>query len=225
MGDESKREQSVSLEKLNIANENNIDASIEERIEQQEEPPIVDTAAEHVAQESIKNESQISILDSDVNRTNIIDIDVAASTTEQQVIAEENAVETIPEQTEVKEEVHEESTNTTSIVNQDEAPLFTDPAVEMVAENIVNPETVKPMIKFGKKMELDPIYNLYLEESLEYIADFEDRQESFATLHKKYLESHPEIRSFLSDYMQLLLHRKPEDVYKFTTEYFAKKIE
>ena len=53
------------------------------------------------------------------------------------------------------------------------------------------------------------------------MADFASRQESFSALHKSYLDTHPEIRSFLSDYMQLLLHRKPDDVYAFTRDYFG----
>lgn len=38
--------------------------------------------------------------------------------------------------------------------------------------------------------------------------------------HTTYIESHPEIRQILNDFMSTLLLHKPEDVFKFTKDYF-----
>ncbi|KAJ3320752.1 hypothetical protein HDV06_005045 [Boothiomyces sp. JEL0866] len=50
--------------------------------------------------------------------------------------------------------------------------------------------------------------------------EFQIREEEVSKSHKKYVAEHPEIHSFLSDYLQMLLHKKPENVYQFTNEYF-----
>ena len=34
------------------------------------------------------------------------------------------------------------------------------------------------------------------------------------------MEDHPEIKAMLSDYVQTILHLKPEDVFEFTAKYF-----
>jgi hypothetical protein len=36
-----------------------------------------------------------------------------------------------------------------------------------------------------------------------------------------YLANHPEFQQLMSDFLQHLLHQKPEDVFKATAEYFA----
>jgi hypothetical protein len=38
--------------------------------------------------------------------------------------------------------------------------------------------------------------------------------------HLAYIQEHPEIKDFLSDYMQILIHQKPDNVYEFTRDYF-----
>ncbi|KAJ3276037.1 hypothetical protein HDV01_006207 [Terramyces sp. JEL0728] len=70
--------------------------------------------------------------------------------------------------------------------------------------------------------ELQPMIEIdeHLNNNIEYIAEFQIREEEISKSHKKYVEDHPEIHSFLSDYLQLLLHKKPENVYQFTNEYF-----
>ncbi|KAI8927048.1 hypothetical protein BC831DRAFT_195191 [Entophlyctis helioformis] len=54
----------------------------------------------------------------------------------------------------------------------------------------------------------------------ELLSEFKTRKSEIADSHSQYLADHPELRAFLADYMQLLMHRKPEDVYAFTLEYF-----
>ena len=38
--------------------------------------------------------------------------------------------------------------------------------------------------------------------------------------HLAYIQEHPEIKDFLSDYLQILIHQKPDNVYEFTRDYF-----
>lgn len=38
--------------------------------------------------------------------------------------------------------------------------------------------------------------------------------------HASYLRKHPEIRALISDFLQFLLLRKPDDVFQFAREYF-----
>ncbi|KXS17761.1 hypothetical protein M427DRAFT_87701, partial [Gonapodya prolifera JEL478] len=35
-----------------------------------------------------------------------------------------------------------------------------------------------------------------------------------------YLDEHPELKHIISDYLQFLLYKKPEDVWSFTRDYF-----
>lgn len=45
-------------------------------------------------------------------------------------------------------------------------------------------------------------------------------QEELKADHASYLRKHPEIRTLVSDFLQFLLLRKPEDVFKFARDYF-----
>lgn len=45
-------------------------------------------------------------------------------------------------------------------------------------------------------------------------------QEELKADHASYLKQHPEIQALISDFLQLLLLRKPEDVNQFAREYF-----
>jgi hypothetical protein len=56
--------------------------------------------------------------------------------------------------------------------------------------------------------------------NVEDLSEFKIRKQEIEKVHYKYIQNHPEIRDFLADYMQLLMHRKPDDVYSFTNEYF-----
>lgn len=45
-------------------------------------------------------------------------------------------------------------------------------------------------------------------------------QEELREDHASYLRQHPEIRALISDFLQFLLLRKPDDVFQFAREYF-----
>ena len=48
-----------------------------------------------------------------------------------------------------------------------------------------------------------------------------DIKQSIQQDYSQYIGSHPEIRQLLNDFMSSLLLHKPENVYKFTKDYFA----
>lgn len=45
-------------------------------------------------------------------------------------------------------------------------------------------------------------------------------KDNIKTSHASYLRQHPEIRSLVSDFLQFLLLRKPDDVFQFARKYF-----
>lgn len=45
-------------------------------------------------------------------------------------------------------------------------------------------------------------------------------QEELKADHASYLRQNPEIRALISDFLQFLLLRKPDDVFQFAREYF-----
>ncbi|CAN9503255.1 unnamed protein product [Ophioblennius macclurei] len=61
---------------------------------------------------------------------------------------------------------------------------------------------------------------LGLEEDMEMHSKYLDRKEEIKADHALYLEQHPEIRALISDFLQSLLLRKPDDVVQFAEEYF-----
>ena len=48
-----------------------------------------------------------------------------------------------------------------------------------------------------------------------------DIKQSIQKDYAEYIGKHPEIRQLMNDYMSSLLLHKPENVYKFTRDYFA----
>ena len=46
-------------------------------------------------------------------------------------------------------------------------------------------------------------------------------QESIEAQHAAYKEAHPEFTQLLADFVQTLLHQKPDDVFAFARTYFA----
>uniref|UniRef100_A0A3P9H718 Ciliogenesis-associated TTC17-interacting protein n=1 Tax=Oryzias latipes TaxID=8090 RepID=A0A3P9H718_ORYLA len=56
---------------------------------------------------------------------------------------------------------------------------------------------------------------------VESTVDFLERQKELKEEYALYLRQHPEIRALISDFMQFLLLRKPENVYQFAKEYFS----
>lgn len=58
------------------------------------------------------------------------------------------------------------------------------------------------------------------EEDRQMSSYFLDRKEELKAAHTLYLRQHPEIRALISDFLQFLLLRKPDDVFQFAREYF-----
>ncbi|KAJ8324384.1 hypothetical protein QVD99_002416 [Batrachochytrium dendrobatidis] len=54
----------------------------------------------------------------------------------------------------------------------------------------------------------------------ELISEYMTRKTEISASHSQYINEHPELKAFMSDYLQFLLHRKPQDVYQFTLEYY-----
>ncbi|XP_070700895.1 ciliogenesis-associated TTC17-interacting protein [Pempheris klunzingeri] len=61
---------------------------------------------------------------------------------------------------------------------------------------------------------------LVWEEDMQMRSKFLDRKEELKADHASYLRHHPEIRALISDFLQFLLLRKPDDVFQFAREYF-----
>jgi len=59
-----------------------------------------------------------------------------------------------------------------------------------------------------------------LEGKFENIADINNLQDSLKEEHVRYIESHPEIKEILSDFLAKVLLEKPEDVNQFAASYF-----
>lgn len=99
-----------------------------------------------------------------------------------------------------------------------------------MAETKSNEEGIQVLNNFGEKnhegtTHCHVFYNVsdYLgifQDNIELMSEFLTRREEIEQSHSQYLAQHPELKAFLADYLQLLMHQKPEDVYKFTYEYF-----
>uniref|UniRef100_A0A8P4GBS0 Ciliogenesis-associated TTC17-interacting protein n=1 Tax=Dicentrarchus labrax TaxID=13489 RepID=A0A8P4GBS0_DICLA len=61
---------------------------------------------------------------------------------------------------------------------------------------------------------------LVWEEDMQMRSQFLDRKEELKGDHASYLRQHPEIRALISDFLQFLLLRKPDDIFPFAREYF-----
>lgn len=89
--------------------------------------------------------------------------------------------------------------------------------VTMRIQNLPKPveeeeETEKPT--FGKK-------ELNWEEDMQLYSRFLDRKDELKNEHAVYMRHHPELKSLLSDFLQFLLLRKPDDVISFSADYFS----
>ncbi|XP_041847761.1 ciliogenesis-associated TTC17-interacting protein [Melanotaenia boesemani] len=62
--------------------------------------------------------------------------------------------------------------------------------------------------------------SLVLEEDMQLHSHFLDRKDELKADHALYLRQHPEIRALISDFLQSLLLRKPDDVLLFAKKYF-----
>uniref|UniRef100_A0A3B4B6L4 Ciliogenesis-associated TTC17-interacting protein n=1 Tax=Periophthalmus magnuspinnatus TaxID=409849 RepID=A0A3B4B6L4_9GOBI len=72
---------------------------------------------------------------------------------------------------------------------------------------------------YQEKVEI-PKMSLSWEEDMQMRSKFLDRKEEQKADHASYLRRHPEIRALISDFLQFLLLRKPDDVFQFAREYF-----
>ncbi|XP_044074962.1 ciliogenesis-associated TTC17-interacting protein [Siniperca chuatsi] len=61
---------------------------------------------------------------------------------------------------------------------------------------------------------------LVWEEDMQMQSKLLDRKEELKADHASYLRHHPEVRALISDFLQFLLLRKPDDVFQFAREYF-----
>ncbi|XP_077580299.1 ciliogenesis-associated TTC17-interacting protein isoform X2 [Stigmatopora nigra] len=61
---------------------------------------------------------------------------------------------------------------------------------------------------------------LVWEEDIQMRSKFLDRKEDLKADHASYLKANPEIRALISDFLQFLLLKKPDDVFEFAREYF-----
>ncbi|XP_068427062.1 ciliogenesis-associated TTC17-interacting protein [Clinocottus analis] len=61
---------------------------------------------------------------------------------------------------------------------------------------------------------------LVWEKDMQMRSKFLDRKEELKADNVLYLRQHPEIRALISDFLQFLLLRKPNDVFQFAREYF-----
>jgi hypothetical protein len=83
-----------------------------------------------------------------------------------------------------------------------------------VLDQINEPASVPQL---GTRVSLDKNRN---SNNVEYISEFETRRGDVKVSFQKYMTSHPQVRSLLSDYLQMILLRKPDNVYQFTRDYF-----
>uniref|UniRef100_A0A8C6UIT9 Ciliogenesis-associated TTC17-interacting protein n=1 Tax=Neogobius melanostomus TaxID=47308 RepID=A0A8C6UIT9_9GOBI len=74
-------------------------------------------------------------------------------------------------------------------------------------------------ISYGIVGEFEKM-SLSWEEDMQMRSKFLDRKEELKADHASYLRRHPEIRALISDFLQFLLLRKPDDVFQFSREYF-----
>lgn len=61
---------------------------------------------------------------------------------------------------------------------------------------------------------------LVWEEDIELYSKFLDRKEELKAAHSSYVRQHPELKALLADFLQMLLLRKPQDVFSFVHDFF-----
>lgn len=89
------------------------------------------------------------------------------------------------------------------------------------SDNSIKSEKETEVSREAIDAALDAATGAYFDSTnCEELSEFKIRKQEIEKIHSEYIKKHPEIRDFLADYLQLLLHRKPDDVYSFTVEYF-----
>ncbi|TSK62580.1 Ciliogenesis-associated TTC17-interacting protein [Bagarius yarrelli] len=62
---------------------------------------------------------------------------------------------------------------------------------------------------------------LIWEEDIELYSKFLERKEELKADHSSYVRQHPELKALLADFLQMLLLRKPQDVFWFARDFFV----
>ncbi|XP_051902064.1 ciliogenesis-associated TTC17-interacting protein [Hippocampus zosterae] len=83
-----------------------------------------------------------------------------------------------------------------------------------------SPVTMRLLQLPSQKEEAYDKIPLVWEEDIQMRSKFLDRKEELKADHASYLRAHPEIRALISDFLQFLLLKKPNDVFQFAKEYF-----
>lgn len=60
-----------------------------------------------------------------------------------------------------------------------------------------------------------------IKENIELVSEFRSLKEDIQKGHEQYVLSKPEFKNIMADYVQMLLLKKPENVYEFTRLYFS----
>uniref|UniRef100_A0A3P8Q8L6 Ciliogenesis-associated TTC17-interacting protein n=1 Tax=Astatotilapia calliptera TaxID=8154 RepID=A0A3P8Q8L6_ASTCA len=100
---------------------------------------------------------------------------------------------------------------------------FLDDGHLVTRVQVGSPVTMR-LLELPSKAEKDSVIfkiPLVWEEDMQMRSKFLDRKEELKADHSSYLRQHPEIRALISDFLQLLLLRKPDDVFLFAREYFT----
>ncbi|KAM9482308.1 ciliogenesis-associated TTC17-interacting protein [Clarias gariepinus] len=72
----------------------------------------------------------------------------------------------------------------------------------------------------GKSKSLCEKKPLVWEKDIELYSKFLDRKEELKADHSSYVRQHPELKALLADFLQMLLLRKPQDVFSFARDFF-----
>ncbi|KAI5613566.1 ciliogenesis-associated TTC17-interacting protein isoform X1 [Silurus asotus] len=62
---------------------------------------------------------------------------------------------------------------------------------------------------------------LVWEEDIELYSKFIDKKEEMKADYSSYIRQHPEIKALLADFLQMVLLRKPQDVFSFASDFFS----
>ena len=87
-------------------------------------------------------------------------------------------------------------------------------------------EQLPPSIKVQDEIPLDPkpVFRkkrLMVNRDMEMNSKFIQRKSELKAKHDTFLEQHPEVKALLSDFLNFLLLRRPEDVLDFASSYFS----
>ncbi|XP_073491093.1 ciliogenesis-associated TTC17-interacting protein [Aquarana catesbeiana] len=81
-----------------------------------------------------------------------------------------------------------------------------------------------PILSEPEEQDPKPVFEkqpLNWQDDVQLHSEFLDRKEELILDHETYLRRHPDMKILLSDFMQFLLLRKPDDVFTFAAEFFG----